>query len=321
MEFGLAIQNNRLGASAEGMDASAEVALRHGWKSVWVADHLIISRRGGPRADKWFAQYNVEEHDWILEALLSLAYVGARHGELRLGLGVVVPAMRDAPQLAKEIATLDTLTGGRVVCGVGVGDEEDYGEYENLGKEDRFRLRGAYLEEAVALWRHLWSGSSQPFVGRFHRLADFVFLPLPPQGGQLPIFSGGRSDRALARVGLLTDGYLGARWGPAEFAARWPAIVARAAAGGRSRPYLATRLRVRLGEQPDELYSLHGPPTRIVGELLAFEDAGVDEVIAVFEATTPEAIVHEVERFARDVVAEYRARSAERAAATAAGSA
>lgn len=306
MEFGLAIQNNRAGATAEGMDASAEVAARLGWQSLWVADHLIVSRSGGAEADPWFAQHNWLEHEWILEAILSLMYVGARHDGLRLGLGVVVPPMRDAPQLAKELATLDTLTKGRLVVGVGVGDPEDQLEYENLGKGDRFRVRGAYLDETIALWRHLWSGRTDPFEGRFHQLRDFTFRPLPPQGADLPIWTGGRSERAFARIGVMTDGYFGARWSPEQFAAAWPPVLERAAANGRPRPRLTTRLRVRIGEAPDEIYSLCGSPEAIVGELLKFEAAGVDEVIAVLEAVDPEGIEREAERFQREVVDGYR---------------
>jgi alkanesulfonate monooxygenase SsuD/methylene tetrahydromethanopterin reductase-like flavin-dependent oxidoreductase (luciferase family) len=317
MDFGLAIQNNRAGASAEGMDASAEVATRLGWRSVWVADHLIVSRSGGPDADSWFAEYNWLEHEWILEAILSLTYVGARHGGLLLGLGVVVPPMRDAPQLAKELATLDTLTGGRLIVGVGVGDPEDELEYRNLGKGDRFRVRGAYLDETIELLRHLWSGQSDPFEGRFHQLRDFTFRPLPPQGRDLPIWTGGRSDRAFARIGVTTDGYFGSRWSPEQFAEVWPAVLERAERNGRRRPYLATRLRARIGEEPDELYSLSGTPDEIVGELLRFEAAGVDEVVAVLEAVDPEGIVREAVRFQREVVDAYRGASCGRAVVSA----
>ena len=69
MDFGLAVQNNKHGACAAGMDASAEVASAYGWKCLWVADHLIISRKGGPRAEDFYAQYNVDEHEWMLESL------------------------------------------------------------------------------------------------------------------------------------------------------------------------------------------------------------------------------------------------------------
>lgn len=314
MDFSLAVQNNRLGAAAEGMDASGEVASRFGWRTVWVADHLIISRAGGPKADDWYAQYNVLEHEWILEALLSLMYIGARHENILLGLGVIVPAMRDAPALAKEIATLDCLTGGRVIAGVGVGDEEDYGEYVNLGKADRFHRRGAYLDETIRLWRHLWSGRTDPFVGQFHQLTDFTFQPPPPQGVNLPIWASGRSDRALARVGAFTDGYLGSRWSPDLFHKNWPAVLERAERNGRPRPHLAMRVRIRLDEEPDEIFSLCGSAASAVDGLLDYEAAGADEVVAVFEATYPEDILRVTERFQREVVEPYRDVSARRAA-------
>lgn len=309
MEFGLAVQNNKYGASAEGMDASAEVAARYGWKCLWVADHLIISRKGGPRAEEFFADYNVAEHEWMLESLLSLMYLGARHPDILLGLGVAVPALRDAPQLGKMLATLDTLTGGRVVAGVGVGDEEDYGEFENCGKADRFHVRGKYLDETFALWRHLFSGRTDPFEGRFHRLTDFTFAPLPPQGANFRIYASGRSDRGFARVGAIADGYLGSRWSPEQFAKKWPEVLERAAANGRPKPYLATRVRMRIGEEPDRIWSLCGTPDSMVQGLLDYEAVGVDEIVAVFEATRPDDIIREVERFQAEVVEPYKATS------------
>lgn len=315
MDFGLAIQNNREGANAEGMDASAEVANRFGWTSVWVADHLIIGRTGEGEGGAWFLQHNIDEHEWILEALLALMYVGARHERIRLGLGVVVPPMRDAPQLAKEIATLDTLTGGRVVVGVGVGDIEDLSEYRNLGKADRFTMRGRYLDESIALMRHLWSGNTDPFHGEFHQLTDFTFRPLPPRGAAIPILTGGRSDRALARIGVSTDGYYGARWAPERFHQVWPTILARAAEHGRPKPYLGMRVRMRMDESPDEIFSLCGTPDAMIEGLLEYEAAGADEIICVFDPVTPEGIAAYAERFERDVVVPFRQRSAELAAA------
>jgi alkanesulfonate monooxygenase SsuD/methylene tetrahydromethanopterin reductase-like flavin-dependent oxidoreductase (luciferase family) len=313
MEFGLAVQNNKYGACAEGMEASAEVAIRHGWKCLWVADHIIISKQGGPQADPWYAQYNVEEHEWMLESLLSLMYIGAKYDSILLGLGVAVPALRDAPQLGRMVSTLDTLTGGRVVAGLGVGDDEDYGEFENLGKADRFHVRGKYLDETFALWRHLFSGRTDPFEGRFHTLKDFTFQPLPPQGADFKIFASGRSDRGLARVGAIADGYLGSRWSPSEFEAKWPAVLARASENGRPRPYLATRVRIRIGEEPDKIWSLCGSPEKIVGELLDYERVGTDEIVGVFEAVYPEDIVREVERFQSEIVEPYREASAKAA--------
>lgn len=298
MEFGLALQNHRAGASPAGLTASADAAARFGWRSIWAVDHLVV------------AENEADDYGWTLECLLSLAWLAANHPGIRLATGVLVPPMRDAVQLAKELATLDVLSEGRLVVGVGVGDEDDLGEYRNLGKEDRFRRRGMYLDETIALWRHLWSGRRDPFAGDFHRLTDFRFDPLPVQGEAIPIFSGGRSDRAIARVGRLTDGFYSSRWGPDDLAARWPEMVARAATNGRSRPYLATRVRVRFDAVPDARYSLCGTEAAMAAELQRFADLGTDEFVAVLDAVLPDEIERATSRFEREVVARFRDRPA-----------
>ncbi len=143
----------------------------------------------GPEAD---------EYGWVLEATSALTWVAARFPDLRVGFSVMIPAMRDAP-LAGQAARDDRrLTGGRLTVGVGSSDKHDLPEYENLGKADRFDRRGAYLDESIALWRHLWGGCTEPFEGEFHQLRDYNFQPLPPQGAELPIWCGGRSDRSSA---------------------------------------------------------------------------------------------------------------------------
>jgi alkanesulfonate monooxygenase SsuD/methylene tetrahydromethanopterin reductase-like flavin-dependent oxidoreductase (luciferase family) len=294
MDIALALQNHREGVSREGIMASADAVSRHGWRSVWAVDHLVV------------AASEAEEYGSTLEPLLSLAWIGATHPGLRLATGVLVPPMRDAVQLAKELATLDILTGGRLLVGVGVGDEEDLGEYVNLGKADRFRVRGAYLDETISLWRHLWSGSRHPFSGRFHSLTDFTFDPLPVQGADLPILSGGRSDRAVARVGRLTDGLYASRWGPDDLVARWPGILKTARANGRRRPYLATRVRVRFDARPDSKYSVCGSPAEMAAELVRFAELGTDEFVAVLDAVRPDEIERATGRFEAEVVQRFR---------------
>ncbi|MEA2623188.1 MAG: hypothetical protein QOH61_2098 [Chloroflexota bacterium] len=294
MEFGLALQNHGEGAAPEGIEASAEAVTRHGWRGVWAVDHLMVG------------ESNAHDYGLMLEPLLSLAHLGARFPAIRLATGVLVPPMRDAPQLAKELATLDVLSGGRVTVGVGVGDEEDLVEYENLGKGERFRRRGAYLDETIALWRHLWSGNTEPFDGAFHQLRDYRFLPLPIQGAALPIVSGGRSDRALARVGRITDGYYSSRWGPDDLRARWPAVLGAAADAGRPRPSLSTRVRVRPGQPPDGRYSVCGTPAEMLRELMGYAEVGTDEFVAVFDAVLPEDIERAVDRFMDEVGGPFR---------------
>ena len=159
MKLGLILPTIGQGAGGEALAAAAETATTLGWNSVWVTDHLMVP--AGPEA---------EEYGWVLEATTALTWVAAQFPKLRVGFSVIIPAMRDAPLLAKQLATIDFLTGGRLTVGVGSSETHDLPEYENLGKADRFARRGAYLDETIALWRHLWSGNTEPFRGEFHQL-------------------------------------------------------------------------------------------------------------------------------------------------------
>jgi len=300
MEFSLAVQNYGRGTSPATLDASGEAAESLGWRTLYLIDHPMVPRSGEP------------EYHETLEPLTSLAYLAGRFGRVRLATGVLVPPMRDAVLLAKELATLDLLSGGRLIVGVGVGNQLDHGEYQNLGKEDRFGVRGAYLDETIALWRRLWAGSEAPFEGRFHLVRDFTFGPLPPQGARMPIYAGGRSERALDRVSRLCDGLYSSRWGPTELRRRWPPVVERARANGRPRPALATRVRVRIGAPPDDRYSVCGTAREMVAQLLEFEELGTDEFVAVLPATEAADVRREAERFAREVIAPFREELAER---------
>lgn len=179
MDYGICLPNFPAHASPDGIEAAAETAERLGWSTVWTTDHVLVPHDAA------------DEYGHIYDAILTLAWVGARHPVVRLATSVIVVPQRNAVVLAKELATLDSLTGGRVIAGVGVGWNR--GEFANLAMEDRFHVRGAYLAETVALWRHLWSGSNEPFRGHFHTIEDFVFGPLPHQGAGLPILVGGRA--------------------------------------------------------------------------------------------------------------------------------
>lgn len=285
MDYGLVLPTLHAGASAEGIEAAAEVAERIGWSTVWTTDHVLVERA------------SADEYGRIFEAILSLTHIGARHPKLRLGTSVVVVPQRQAIVLAKELATLDALSRGRVIAGVGAG--WDRIEFANLGVSERFGARGAYLEEAVALWRHLWGGATTPFHGRFHDLEDFVFEPLPPQGAGLPIWFGGRVPAALQRAGRLGDGYQSSSTSPAAYAERIPILREVATAAGRPMPTLSARIRVLPGASTgDDGYALRGTSEQMRAGLAEWEALGVSHLALAFEAVEPEAIVRDVESFA-----------------------
>jgi len=292
MRYGICLPNFTDIASAEAIEAAAETSERLGWTTVWTTDHVLIDRSAAG------AEYRL-----TFDAIATLAWVGARHPTLRLGTSVIVVPQRNAVVLAKELASLDALSRGRVLAGVGVGWNQV--EFGNLGMGDRFRVRGAYLEETIALWRHLWSGSTEPFSGRFHAFDDFVFGPLPPQGSSLPILVGGRVEAALQRAGRLADGYHSSAIGPESLARRIPVIRAAAEAAGRPMPSLSSRVRVAIdvaaGAPTSGSYTMRGSPAEIAAEVKAFADLGVEELALFFEAPSVEAFALAAERFASEV--------------------
>jgi len=290
MRYGIALPNFTDVATPQAIEDAAAVAERLGWDAVWTTDHVLVDRSEDA------ADYRIN-----YDAIETLAWVGARHPSVRLGTSVLVVPQRNAVILAKELATLDALSGGRVVAGVGVGWNAR--EFANLAAEERFAVRGAYLSETIALWRHLWSGSTEPFKGRFHAFDDFTFGPLPPQGASLPIWIGARTDAALRRVGRLADGYHSSATSPEAYARRLPVIRAAADEAGRPLPALSARVRVEFGAAPagPSYYAMRGTPDEVAAEVRAFAELGVEDLALGFNGLPADALVAGAERFAAEV--------------------
>lgn len=287
MDFGLCLPNLSEGASTEGIEAAAGVADRLGWSTVWTTDHVLVPHSAA------------DEYGRIYEAIVTLAWVGSRYPRLRLATSVIVVPQRNAVLLAKELATLDSLSGGRVTAGVGVG--WNLAEFANIGTAERFHVRGAYLDETVRLWRHLWSGATEPFRGRFHDIEDFVFGPLPVQS-PLPIVIGGRAEPALRRVGALGDGYHSSATSPQAYGERLPMIRAAAEAAGRPMPALSARVRVQFDEAAGSGYAIRGSAADIAAEVRTWAALGVEHLALYFATTAPAALEAGAERFDREVV-------------------
>lgn len=288
MRFGLILRNTGRGASREAIEAGAETAARLGWETVWTTDHVLVPRSAEA------------EYGRVFEAVATLAWVGARHPGVKLGTSVIVVPQRNAVLLAKELATLDALSEGRLIAGIGVGWGE--AEFANIGAAEMFHRRGAYLDETIRLWRHLWSGSTEPFVGRFHNITDFAFGPLPVQRDHVPILIGGASEAALRRAGSLGDGYHATRATPEILAARIPLIRAAAEAAGRPMPQLSGRIAVSsLGA--DASGDGHGwDPAAAVRAVRAYEELGLAHLALAFDETEPAELEAAIERFDREVV-------------------
>ena len=180
---------------------------RIGYDHIDIFDHVVmgIPIEGRPRGP-----YNPAMP--ILEALTTLSYLAAVTSRVTLGTEVLVLPQRHPALVAKQVSTLDTLSGGRVRLGVGVGWQES--EYEALGEE--FGTRGARMDEAIRLLRAYWSDAEVSFDSAHYRTVAMSMEPKPPQGGRLPIWIGGNSEAAYRRVGRLGDGWLAGRVTDAE---------------------------------------------------------------------------------------------------------
>jgi probable F420-dependent oxidoreductase len=195
-------------------EALGEVARRAeslGFESVWIPEHLIVPvelRTPYPYATdgKFPGGAAVAMHD----PFVALAYVAACTERIRLGTGVFVLPLRNAIAVAKAAASLDVLSNGRLLFGIGVGWLRD--EFEIVGMP--FADRAARAREAIRLMRALWSEETPRFAGRFHHVPPCGFSPKPVQQPGPPILFGGESPAALRRAAALGDGWVGVSHSP-----------------------------------------------------------------------------------------------------------
>jgi len=282
--------------------ATAERAEAWGYDSLWTGDHVAFAVP-------------------ILDPLLQLAQLGAFTRKLQLGTAVYLLPLRHPVPVAKQIATLDRLVGGRLVFGVGVGGEFP-AEYEACGVP--LGERGARLAEAIPLLRQLWSGESVAHAGRFYPIPPTRMLPTPLQRGGPPIWGGGRSAAALARLGRLADGWISYVVTPERYADGLGEISRAAERAERELTCFGTGhlLFVRIDDSYEKAwdaatdhlsrryasdfraaarkYAALGRPADVAERVAAFVNAGVRHVVIDPVGPFAERDL-QLERFAREV--------------------
>jgi probable F420-dependent oxidoreductase len=182
-----------------------------GYDRIDIFDHVVMG-------------YNIEGREPvrypakmpIMEALVTLGMIAGVTERIGLGTEVLVLPQRDPVLVAKQISTLDTISGGRMRLGAGIGWQP--AEYEALGFN--YRNRGKRMDEAIGILRKCWADERIDHNGDHYFMEAIAMEPKPPQGGGLPIWIGGNSDPALRRVGKLGDGWLGSQVTDADMAAR-----------------------------------------------------------------------------------------------------
>ena len=206
MKVGVMFANTMGFAGPDGATVLAQAAEAAGFESVWTVEHVLWPE--GYESTYPYAETGRMPGDHrsvIPDPLTWLTYVGAKTETIKLATGILILPQRNPAVLAKEVATIDMLTGGRLMLGIGVGWLEE--EFDALGVP--FKARGRRSDEYVDVMRSLWSAGDEGGAshdGEFMSFANVHSNP-KPGGGAVPIHVGGHSRKAAERAGYLGDGF------------------------------------------------------------------------------------------------------------------
>jgi probable F420-dependent oxidoreductase len=252
----------------------------------------------------------VERH----EQLTEMAYVAGKTSKLGLVSSVMVVPHRPAVLTAKMLSTIDVLSGGRLILGIGAGWMKE--EFQAIGAPD-FDQRGKVTDEYINAFIELWTNHKPRFAGEHVRFADIVFEPKPVQKPHPPIWVGGESGPALRRTARLGDAWYPIGTNPAfplDSLARFKAGVARlrklAQEAGRAPNAVGLALRctafgeqvpAKAGDGERRLFS--GRPAEVAADIKALREVGVAHLDFGFGGATVEAMLGEMQQFRKDVLA------------------
>ena len=198
MRFGLFSINAYASADPRTMARLARAAEAAGFESLWAGEHVVLPDPQAPPSP-------MAPTDAILDPVVALTYAAALTTKIRLGTGIIILPQRNPLVLAKELASLDVLSGGRLIVGIGVGYLEP--EFRALGAP--FAERGAVSDEYLAAMRAIWGEAKPAYRGRFVSFSDVQAHPRPVQRPHPPVVIGGRSAPAFRRAVLHGNGWYG----------------------------------------------------------------------------------------------------------------
>lgn len=259
MDFGVTFPQTDIEATPRSIQRYASTVETLGYDFVLAYDHVLGVEPPDP---DWGGAYDYT--DQFLEPFVLFSHQAAITTDLQFVTGVLVLPQRETPLVAKQAATLDVLSDGRLVLGVGVGWNER--EYRNLGTA--FRNRGARIEEQVAVLRELWRHELVDFEGEWHRIHDAGINPLPEQR-QIPVWMGGGADVVLRRIARLADGWVAPSWPMPAFRSKLESLREYLAEAGRDPETFPVGVRL----DPE---SLDGDAW--LDHVEAFDDLGVTHV-------------------------------------------
>jgi probable F420-dependent oxidoreductase len=294
MKFGVWIPNCRHLAIPEVIRGAAVRAEQLGYDSVWVSDHVVV-----PHANV------VNFGGTVFDPLVTLGVIAGATSRVRLGTTVLIVPYRNPVVTAKMISSLDALSGGRFVCGVGAGWVA--AESAMLGLP--FAERGAMTDEYLQAMQELWTSTAPSFAGKYTQFSGLIFEPKPVQKPHPPIWVGGHSRAALRRTVQF-----GAAWHPInrlpeELRAGRAELIRLCPARGRAvAPALTLRNDVRVVRSGESVPAsthggrvLAGEPARLVDQIAELAECGVEHLVLEFLAADGRELDEQMAAFAERV--------------------
>jgi probable F420-dependent oxidoreductase len=299
MQLGIWLPNCRHLATAETIRQTAVRAEALGYDSVWVSDHVVV-----PTANV------VNFGETVFDPLITLGVVAGATSRVRLGTTVLIVPYRNAVVTAKMVSSLDALSGGRVVLGIGAGWVA--AESAMLGVP--FPERGPMTDEHLRAMQALWTEPTPSFAGRYTRFDGLVFEPKPAQKPHPPIWVGGHSRAALRRAVEFGAAWHPINRSPDELRAGVAAIRALSQARGRAiPPALTLRNDVRLQKPgqgaPTSTHGgrvIAGEPAVLIEQIGELAECGVEHLVLEFLAPDGRDLDEQMTAFAERVRPRFR---------------
>ena len=288
MYLGLSLQNNWGIEDVQSLVHLARKAEEWGFASVWVHDHVFNAAHVFTRIGK----------KPYYEPLTLLSYVAACTQRVGLGTSVLVLPYHNPIRLAKTAATLDVLSGGRLILGVGVGGVAP--ESEAMGSP--YAERGAITDEAIAIMKELWTKEDPSFSGKYHHFSGMPFSPKPLQKPHIPVLIGGNSRAAIRRAVRLGNGWHPFSTSPETVGEGINYLREYAQGAGREVAEIPISVSLPLGLPTTRGDALGTAPRAIVQKIQAFARVGVQTVVITGNTGNIAETLPAMEMLAREVL-------------------
>jgi len=312
MHFGFSLPGRGPLAKPDTLVKLAERADALRYSSLFVTDHVVVPT--SYRSKYPYSPTGQVGGDWTqgyLEPLALMSFLAGITSRVRLGTSVLVVPYRNPVVTAKMLATLDVMSGGRVILGAGVGWLEE--EFEALSSPP-YAERGRATDEYLRLMRECWTREPVEWKGRYYTMAEVSVLPKPSQKGGIPVWTGGHTDAALRRTGELADGWhpIGHRppalLHPAEYAEKVAIIHGWAQKAGRNPRDITLSFRVPLEVVParakrptGDRATFRGTAAEVIEDIRSYQRLGVTHFVFDLAAPDLRGQLTMMERFADEV--------------------